>query len=436
MIFIKRTLLHAVKHLFRKAHRKRNLLALLLVTVLLCAASQIFAGLLPSEGWLQLVLAFCVRWLWLPLTLLFLILRHGEIRKRRAHTRFFLQKSFWGYDGNVPQYQWQEPLTPHISVVRFHSRIPLAEWVKIQSDLEIHLGKRIKKIDNFEGSLTIMDIYAIEQKLANLIHWRDELMAEGRRFVVGENLMGPVIWDAVNLPHGLVAGSTNSGKTTLLRCIIRQAILKKFNITVLDFKAGGDFAGLEAEVAKYCDLEEGYGNIIVTEPEPARDLLISLVVEVRGRLDVFKEAGVANIDEYNASGHGKFVPWLVVLDEAAEILDVKPKDKAEKELYNDIDSSLRTLARLSRAAGVHLLMGFIRPDSDVLSGQIKNNLLWRACGYFADAPVSRIVLGNDAATTLPPNVKGRFIIDGEETQAYYLPMPDTGNREENGDSSD
>ena len=143
-------------------------------------------------------------------------------------------------------------------------------------------------------------------------------------------------------------------------------------------------------------------------------------------MEKFKEAGVSNITEYNARGWGHFVPWLVVIDEAAELLDVKPKDKAEKEMYAEIDHLLRTLARTSRAAGVHLLLGFIRPSADVLDGQIKNNLLWRACGYFADPAASRIVLDNDKATELPPEVKGRFIIGEEETQAYYLPIPETG----------
>ena len=61
--------------------------------------------------------------------------------------------------------------------------------------------------------------------------------------------------------------------------------------------------------------------------------------------------------------------------------------------------------------------------SNVLDGQIKNNLQFRICGYFADSPASRIVLENDKATELPSNIKGRFIVGDEECQAYYLPLP-------------
>lgn len=435
MVFLIKALYYAAKNLIRKRHRFRKVLVFLLVTTLLYASSQIVADWLRGEEWMRLVLVFSVSWMWLPLTLLFLLLRHGEMFKRRTYAKFFWQLKFRAFDGSIPQYDGQEPLNQYVSVIHFHSRHPLDEWAKIRPTLEIFLKKKIYKITNVEGSFIMCNVFVIEQALPRFIPWQDALMVEGRKFVVGESPMKQVVWDAVNLPHGLVAGSSNSGKTTILRCIIRQAVLKKFNVTVLDFKAGGDFTGIEAEIMKYQDLKEDYGQILVTEPEKAEPMLAALAIEVSGRLAAFKDAGVANIDEYNARGREKFVPWLVVVDEAAEVLDVKPKAKEEKELYAQIDSHLRTLARLSRAAGVHLLMGLIRPDSEVLSGQIKNNLLWRACGYFADASVSKIVLGNDAATTLPPDVKGRFIIDGEETQAYYLPMPDVGNREHDGGAS-
>lgn len=210
----------------------------------------------------------------------------------------------------------------------------------------------------------------------------------------------------------------------LFRCIIHQAIIKKWNVQVLDFKNGGDYVSVEQEAQKYLDLDPEYGSFVISDSEDARQLLLGLTIEVQNRLATFKEAGVSNITEYNTSGQGYFLPWLLVIDEAAELLDVKPKDKTEKEMYAEIDHYLRTLARISRAAGVHILMGFIRPDANVLDGQIKNNLLWRVCGYFADPAASRIVLDNDRATELPPEIKGRFIIGEEETQAYYMPIPE------------
>ena len=81
------------------------------------------------------------------------------------------------------------------------------------------------------------------------------------------------------------------------------------------------------------------------------------------------------------------------------------------------------MARLSRATGINLFLGVQRPDANVLTGQIKNNIPVRMCGRFADKAASEIVLNTTAATALP-DIKGRFLyLMGNELlefQAYYF----------------
>lgn len=363
-----------------------------------------------------------MHWIWLPV-LLVLVLAIKSIPQYRRQ-RFFQSVNLRSYDGKTPRYRGRRTVNAYLKRERFRSNIPLKEWEAVKPELEMFYKKRIYKLEQSKEDIRIMDIYYIVEALPSFISWDDSFMEAGDRFAMGESYIGKMIWDTSALPHGLIAGASSAGKSNLLRCAIHQAILKRWNVQVLDFKGGGDFVSVEREAQKYRDLESGYGPFIISDPEEARQVLLALTIEVKGRVGKFKEAGVSNITEYNASGRGFFVPWLLVIDEAAELLDVKPKDKAEKEMYAEIDHLLRTLARTSRAAGVHLLLGFIRPSADVLDGQIKNNLLWRVCGYFADPAASRIVLDNDRATELPPEVKGRFIIGEEETQAYYLPVPE------------
>ena len=343
---------------------------------------------------------------------------------QRRFIKFFSALNFRGESNKrLPRYLSTKKLNNFLSKTEFKSRIPFERWEKIRPELELFYRKKIYDMKQSRENVRVLSIYFIDNPLPSYIEWRDNFMEEGSKFSIGEGYEGKEIWDVAALPHGLIAGATGSGKTGVLRCIIHQAISKKWNVSVLDFKGGGDYNSIERESAKFRDLENGYGPILVTDPKEALQLLVCLSVEVKGRLAAFKEIGVANIGEYNASGNGHFVPWLLVIDEAAEILDVKPKSKAEKEMYAEIDDILRTLARISRAAGVHILMGFIRPDATVLDGQIKNNLLWRMCGYFADPAASRIVLDNAKAVELPPDIKGRFIVNDKEVQAYYLPVP-------------
>lgn len=342
-----------------------------------------------------------------------LIITQGRLNRFAWTTRFL------GYDNKPPRYRGKKKYNKYLQRLHFHSKIPLKEWQQQKPTLEVFFKQKIYAIK--EGkSVRDTDIFLIQEKLPAFVPWKDDYIEEGRRFAIGESYMGKVVWDVTKLPHGLIAGSSGGGKSTLLRSIVFQAILKRWNVSVLDFKNGGDFNDVEQKNAKYHDLEDGYGPFIVSEPEEARQLLLALIIEAEGRMKMIKEAGAKNIDEYNAK-IGGMIPWLVVIDEAAEILDVRTTDKNEKELYVEIDQSLRKLARKSRAAGITLLLGFIRPSSDVLDGQIKNNLLFRCCGFFADPAASRIVLDNERATELPPEIKGRFIIGEEEMQAYYLP---------------
>ena len=375
-----------------------------------------------KEGVFLIYLQAVIHWIWRPVLLVLVLVIISLPEHRRQ--KFFTSIGFRGYDGKTPRYKGRCTVNAYLRRERFSSSIPFSEWEKVKSDLEMFYKRKIYKLEQSKEDIRIMDIYLIQEALPFFIRWKDSFMEAGGKFAIGESYSGKMIWDTSALPHGLIAGATGSGNTGVLRNIIYQAIVKRWNISVLDFKGGGDFVSVEREAQKYRDLESGYGPFIISDPEEARQLLLALTIEVKGRLARCKEAGATDITEYNAKGRDRFVPWLVVIDEAAELLDVKPKDKAEKEMYTEIDHLLRTLARTSRAAGVHLLLGFIRPSADVLDGQIKNNLLWRACGYFADPAASRIVLDNDKATELPPEVKGRFIIGEEETQAYYLPVPE------------
>ncbi|WP_304433542.1 FtsK/SpoIIIE domain-containing protein [Acutalibacter muris] len=366
-------------------------------------------------------LQMIVRWLWVPvlLSLVFVVMSVPQYRRKQ----FFSSIGFRGYDGKLPRYKGQRKVNTYLKRMRYRSTIPLEKWEKAKSDIEMFYNRKIYKLEQSKRNMHILYIYLIQELLPTYILWKDSYLEEGRKFAIGESYNGKLIWDCTVLPHGVVAGASSAGKSSVSRCIIHQATIKRWNVWILDWKCGGDYVSVERE---YQDITKNYGPIVISGPEETRNILVAILVEVRGRLEEFKKVGATNIDEYNARGQDQFVPFLLVIDEAAEILDVKPKSKEEKDLYAEIEQTLRKLARISRAAGVHILMGFIRPDANVLDGQIKNNLLWRACGYFADPAASRIVLDSEKATKLPPEVKGRFIIGEEETQAYYLPIPEAG----------
>lgn len=95
--------------------------------------------------------------------------------------------------------------------------------------------------------------------------------------------------------------------------------------------------------------------------------------------------------------------------------------KQRKELLSQIEARLALIARQGRAFGIHLLLATQRPDANILSGQVKNNMNIRICGR-ADTTLSTIIIGDGrAAEQIPQDAQGRFLMeDGTIFQGYYF----------------
>lgn len=95
--------------------------------------------------------------------------------------------------------------------------------------------------------------------------------------------------------------------------------------------------------------------------------------------------------------------------------------KQRKELLSQIEARLALISRQGRAFGIHLLLATQRPDANILSGQVKNNMNIRICGR-ADTTLSTIIIGDGrAAEQIPQDAQGRFLMeDGTIFQGYYF----------------
>ena len=134
-----------------------------------------------------------------------------------------------------------------------------------------------------------------------------------------------------------------------------------------------------------------------------------------------------NIFDYNSNplytlNHTQCLDRIVfAVDEVAEVLDKTGLSKEEKEQVARIESRIATIARLGRAFGIHLILATQRPDANILTGQIKNNISYRVCGR-ADSVLSMIILDStDAAEQIPSDARGRFIDNnGTVFQGYWF----------------
>ena len=108
-------------------------------------------------------------------------------------------------------------------------------------------------------------------------------------------------------------------------------------------------------------------------------------------------------------------------DALIELLDKTGLTKEQKEQVARIESRLSLIARQGRAFGIHLILATQRPDANILSGQIRNNINCRICGR-ADNVLSQIIPDNtDAADLIPMHARERFLLhDGTLFQGFLL----------------
>ena len=140
------------------------------------------------------------------------------------------------------------------------------------------------------------------------------------------------------------------------------------------------------------------------------------------KTDIVEEK-VVNIEEYNEKyPESKMKRIIVICDEFGQILAKRDKkDKKGNELRDNIESQLIKLASRARCSGIHLVMATQRPDSDVLTGQIKGNLTYKICGR-ADSVLSKIIIDDtNASKIIPQNDVGYFATNFHTLfKAYYV----------------
>jgi hypothetical protein len=163
---------------------------------------------------------------------------------------------------------------------------------------------------------------------------------------------------------------------------------------------------------------------VATELEDSLALIEQVEQEMQSRYVRMQESGV---------NHFKSLPTpppavLLMVDETFALLSLtgikSDEGKEQDAMKARIGILLGDIARLGRAAGVHMILATQRPDAKVLSGELKANLDARIAQGRMDTTPSLMTLDSDAATKIPP-IKGRAILrEGNETtefQAYFLP---------------
>ena len=300
-----------------------------------------------------------------------------------------------------------------LNIYEFHMLgIPFSLWKDSIEELESALNLKIDRFEEGKNSRTVL-MYAVNgnYKLPDRINWDDKFLDKmSFKLVFGESLTNRITVDLAKIPHILIGGSTGSGKSVLLKLLLMQCVKKGAEVYIADFKGGVDFPPVWHEKCE-----------IITEPDELTEILEAIVNELKYRKVLLKESACPNIDEYNKITNKRLNRIILACDEIAEVLDKTGLSKEDKAVVQKTENLLSVIARQGRAFGIHLILATQRPDANILSGQIKNNIDYRVCGR-ADNILSQIILDKaDANDRVPKNAQGRFLDNHDVLfQAYWF----------------
>src|SRR5699024_5236812 len=96
---------------------------------------------------------------------------------------------------------------------------------------------------------------------------------------------------------------------------------------------------------------------------------------------------------------------------------------AEDALKGEAAMIIGSIARLGRAAGVHLVIATQRPDATLISGETKANLGVRINAGRSDSNASSMILGTGEGTRVRSNPRGRLYLrifgEGNHGQGFF-----------------
>ncbi len=331
------------------------------------------------------------------------------------------------------------------SVTRFELQpekgVKVSRIVALSDDIKLNLAATEIRIEAPIPGKSAIGI-EVPNKETTVVALRDILETPEFRnsksklaFAVGKDIGGQtIVTDIAKMPHLLIAGATGSGKSVCINTIIMSLL----------YKASPDEVKLLMIDPKVVELSiyNGIPHLllpVVTDTRKAATALNWAVAEMTNRYNKFAQAGVRDLNGYNAmvkayekngskddfidpemAEEMKVMPRIVVIvDELADLMMVAK---------NEVETAICRLAQLARAAGIHLIIATQRPSVDVITGLIKANMPSRIAFAVTSQVDSRTILDMAGGEKLigmgdmlfypvnyqkPARIQGAFVSDEE-----------------------
>jgi S-DNA-T family DNA segregation ATPase FtsK/SpoIIIE len=211
---------------------------------------------------------------------------------------------------------------------------------------------------------------------------RQRVSADLLRAAVGVREDGqPWVIDLRRLPHWLIVGATQSGKSTLINALVCELAPQPVTLVGIDCKGGVELSLYEPRL-----------SALATTKREASAVLGGLVELAADRMRLCRRQGVRNI--WELPEWLRPMPVVTIIDEVAELFLAATRD--EKSETAKATTLLIRLAQLSRALGLHLVVAGQRVGSELGPGvtALRAQLGGRVCHRVNDAETAVMALGD------------------------------------------
>lgn len=305
-------------------------------------------------------------------------------------------------------------------------KVQVAKIASLSNDIALALAAAPIRIEAPVPGKGIVGIEVPNKEMAMVglrsVMESDEFRRRGQHPLLvafGRDVSGtPVVDDLASLPHLLIAGATNSGKSVcinaLIACLICRNTPDSLRLIMVDPK--------RVELSNYNGIPHLITPVVV-EAGRVVGVLKWLAAEMDRRYQLFSDVGARNLEVYNkkmASRGSPQLPNIVMfIDELADLMMVSP---------DEVERYIVRIAQLARATGIHLVIATQRPSVDVVTGLIKANFPARLSFLVSSQVDSRVILDSPGAEKLlgagdglymaPDSpklarIQGCFVSDGE-----------------------
>lgn len=292
------------------------------------------------------------------------------------------------------------------------SRKNLEKMARRQADTEV---REVEVGSEVPEQITFMEMYGIS-KLKDLHieeRWKKNRTYRSMKVLIGQKAGGTDcfldVHEKYHGPHGLIAGTTGSGKSEILQTYMLSLAVNfspdDVGFLIIDYKGGG--------MAKLFDgMPHILGKISNLSGSQVHRAMVSIKSENKRRQRLFNKFGVNHIDAYTMlykNGETEIpLPHLfIIVDEFAEL-------KREEEGFL---KELISVAQVGRSLGVHLILATQKPEGTV-DENIWSNSRFRICLRVQDSKDSMYMLHKSDAAYLTQT--GRAYLQVGNNEIYEL----------------